>query len=309
MLIKYRFELEGNIRTQNFFPLKVDNYFIDFVVEEEKIIALEVVEPANLDMLPVVKAQAGKIEEINIQGTNLEKLRPHLRLVEGLLSTFGLRAIDIDTYTVSWIPNNAQESKELKLYEFKHSYADPDDHNESIPFDLIARSVIAGFKSDMYEVSLSFFRKGKNDMATRSYIDAFYDFYFVLEALFARGKTRNAHIETNFLASQSLITAVDKAKKNDNLLQTLTKKSPRSFDYKSSSPEEIIKYVVKRRGFLHHQNPKHPEAWKPDAQSDFHLDAAFLMEVVYHLIWDKVEKYIFDKTVINDLEQSYKLSQ
>mgnify|MGYP003384411646 CR=1 FL=1 len=309
MLTKYRFEIEGAIRTDTVFPLKVNDYFIDFEVKNGKIIALEIIEPTDLTKLPKVTGENGKLKSIDIKGDNILSIRPHLKLAEGLLSTFGLRSIDVDSYTIKWIPSNDDEKKLLELYEFSFGYEDPDDYKETIPFSLVAQSIIAGFENKKYEVSLSFFRKGKNDMASRSYIDAFYDFYFVLESLFGEGKTKNSHIEKNLLASSALTNAINKTKKKENLIDHLSQKTKNSFDYMYSTPEEIIKHIVKRRGFLHHQNPKHPEAWKPDLQKQYHLDAAFIMDVSYHLIWGKVLGYIYDDNVINILNTSYRMGK
>lgn len=309
MLTKYRFEIEGTVRTDSTFPLKIDDYFINFEVKEGKITAIEIFEPTDLSQLPQVIGENGKIKSINIRGDSILSIRPHLRLAEGILSVFGARSINTDKYTIKWIPANDEEKQLLELYEFTFTHENPDDHKEAIPFSLVAQSFIAGFKNNNYEVALSFFRKGKIDMISRAYIDTFYDFYFVLEALFGKGKTKNAHIEKNLLSSDTLSTAISKAKQKTNLISHVSTELNDPFNYINSSFEDIVKHIVSRRGFLHHHNPEHPKAWSPDAQKEYHLDAAFLMETTYHLIWDKVVSYIYDDKVIETLKTSYRMGK
>jgi hypothetical protein len=55
------------------------------------------------------------------------------------------------------------------------------------PFDLLARSVLAGNAAYEIEMPLSFFRHGLIDLRDRQYIEAIYDFYFVLDTMCAEG--------------------------------------------------------------------------------------------------------------------------
>tara|TARA_R110000751_G_scaffold18344_2_gene55951 strand:- start:672 stop:1601 length:930 start_codon:yes stop_codon:yes gene_type:complete len=309
VLTKYKFKIESGVRVDRVFPLSVDQYVINFEIKNEEIVAIEILEPTDLTQISKVTSEAGKIKNIDVRGVDPNKFRSHLKLAEGLLSVFGIRSIDVDGCVVTWIPANEEESKLLELYEFGFGLIGPDENKEKIPFSLVAQAVIAGFDNKCYEVSLSFYRKGKNDMAVREYVDAFYDFYFVLETLFGDGKTKNAQIEKNLLSSKKVSLAIGEAKKQSHLIELVSKEIVSPFDYMNSSPEEIIKHIVLRRGFLHHHNPRHPRAWSPDLQKEFHLDAAFIMSVAHHIIWGKVKSYIYAEKVISTLQTSYRLGR
>jgi len=297
MLTKYRFKIEGNIRPEGCFPIRIDDVFIEFVLEEQQIVAIEVIEKTQVKDIPRITQKAGKIDTI-FTGDRAHKHIKRLKLAEGLLSFFGLREIIFDKYDVEWIPQNEEEKKLLHINNFSFGYKDVDDHNDSIPFYLIASSFIACYQNDNYEAAMSFYRKGKIDMAAQNYIEAFYDFYFVLESVFAKGKTKNDAIEKQFLSSERLMNSINKSKLQDaSSLRRIAKETNRSFDYIASQNREIVRHIVKTRGFLHHHNEKHPDSWSPDFQKDFHLDAVFIMNVAHNVLWEKVTEYIYNKDV------------
>jgi len=144
-------------------------------------------------------------------------------------------------------------------------------------------------------------------MRIGNYIEAYYDFYFVLETLYGSGKTKNSAIEKEFLSSKELMSAISAVKCDSELIKGIKATQREEFveKYKDKPVDDIIRKLISLRGFLHHQNPKHPDAWTPDNQERCHLDSIFLMHVTYSVIWNVVDKYIYDDSVLESYSKQY----
>lgn len=219
----------------------------------------------------------------------LEGIRQEMRNAEGLLALYGLRGISTNQFTTDWLPESAEEKELLKLNNFSISHGSMRDLPcRPVPFDLVARSLLMADAADAAEVPLSFYRKGCIDMEEMRYIDAIYDFYFVLETLFSGGKTKNAAVKEEFLRSPEVLAAIT------TTLPTLHQIPNRTFDeeahiaehYREKSPSDIVDHLVRLRGFLHHHAPRHPKAWHPEGHSRYRIDALLLQEVAYHICFD-----------------------
>jgi hypothetical protein len=77
-----------------------------------------------------------------------------------------------------------------------------------LPFDLLARAILASDAATDIEVPLNFFRRGLLDVYDGAYIEAIYDFFFVLETCFGGGKYKKAQVLTAFQASGRLRSCV-----------------------------------------------------------------------------------------------------
>lgn len=306
MKTKYRFEIIGDLQSDITFPVKTSGVELEFVLEKEKIVAVNVIENTDLNHLPNFSLGNNGIHNLNLGKTNPDKFKKSLKLAEGLLSIFGLREIKSDIVQIEWIPENEQEKSLLKVFNFTYK-TEPQNVNKPISFDLIARPFIAGFVNDNYEVALSFFRQGKNDMREGKYIEAYYDFYFVLESMYGGGKTKNFLIEKKLLESTELIDAIKLVKNDSGIANGLSRNHQNEFNskYKNNEISAIIKDIVNKRGFLHHHNSKHPDAWTPDKQESCHLDSIFLMYVTYNIVWHIINRYIYDEEIMKTYSSQY----
>jgi hypothetical protein len=134
-----------------------------------------------------------------------------LKTLQGLLSLFGLRSIDIRYPEVEWIAENDEEREYLKVYSFKTNRQEP--LPGSIPlvsFDIVARAVLACRNAYKIEMPLSFFRRAVVDMHEQQFIEAIYDFYFVLETVYGGGKFKKAEVLAGFKAADELKQATEK---------------------------------------------------------------------------------------------------
>jgi hypothetical protein len=240
---------------------------------------------------------------INMSSPAFPFIGMELRVVEGLLSLWGIESIDIDNAEEFWLPDNDVEKERLKLFSLKRSFkALTDEELHPISFDLIARSFVAALVAKDIEIPLSFFRKGRIDSRERRYIEAIYDYYFVLETVYSDGKTKNNQVKHALQQNAELCRLVQATIADEFLLVTLASeaKLQQAFqkNYQSRSAEEILGHFVELRGFLHHHTSRRPGIWHPEEHSRFELDALVLERVAFSVVFKLIEPHIFsDKTV------------
>jgi hypothetical protein len=135
------------------------------------------------------------------------------------------------------------------------------------------------------EVPLSFFRKGCIDMEDMRYIDAIYDFYFVLETLYSGGKTKNAAVKEEFLRSPAVLSAIAATLPSIDQIPRVTPEERAYIAelYAGKTPKDIVEHFVSLRGFLHHHVPGHPRPWHPEGHSRYRIDAFIIQEVAYNI--------------------------
>lgn len=126
---------------------------------------------------------------------------------------------------------------------------------------------------DTLVVPLSFLREGANELHAYKHINAFFNFYFVLEGLYGNGKTKNRDVENQFKNSQEITDYLP------ILLSDLPQKKPEYYNklvemlsrrHKQIGVRSIIELIVAIRGDLHHftNNPNRPQG-NPFTHSEF----------------------------------------
>lgn len=100
----------------------------------------------------------------------------------------------------------------------------------------------------------AFWREGKNSYNSFAYINAFFNFYFVIEGLHGGGKTKNDQIEEELKKSvkfrEIINWAIDNLKKETKHFDTIN--GMLKYRQKSLNTESLIELIVKTRGELHH---------------------------------------------------------
>lgn len=116
---------------------------------------------------------------------------------------------------------------------------------------------------------LAFIREGNNEFVTFRFINAFYNFYFVLEGLYGGGARRN--LERIFVRSPAFVRAVASA------LEVLERGKPKAYRkvlLEIAQPGQrpdvanVAKFLVKQRGRLHHFGNR----GRPDEPTPFSHD-------------------------------------
>ncbi len=278
-----------------------DGWQYDFVADNGRISQLLVTVPVEQsDPLPEIIPNAEDRNSLDLrlnQPSCSDLLIKSLRTLEGFLSVYGLERIALDEADISWVPETEEEKERLKIGKFSLKFTKPDDMKMLAPFSVVSRSIIAAKNTLDWDVPLGFFRKGRNDFLERRYIDAIYDFYFLLETVFGNGKTKNAQVAMEFKNSAELVAFTGQVLKNGeqsilrrggrkNLLDTFLAK------YSNKSTAEYLECVVNLRGFLHHHSSRNKNIWNPALEFEYELDALLLQNLCFEVCCKKVESLI-----------------
>jgi hypothetical protein len=141
-------------------------------------------------------------------------------------------------------------------------------------------------------IPLSFYREGVNDFKSFKYINAFFNFYFVLEGLFGKGKTKNYQVEQEFNKSYRfrrnvLYFLVSERKNNSKHYQKLS--SMLKSKNKTVDVDSLIWLIVSTRGDLHHfTNNLNRFQGTPFTHEHFESIAFFLMHISIQSIFAKI---------------------
>jgi len=307
MKCRYRFTVEGRIRPSVNVPVSARGWLFEFGTEKGLVTHIDVTVPVphEEDWPSIQENPAEGIKlHINLRTSHLPWIRRELRSLQGLLGIFGLHSIHLDNPDVKWIPESEDERRKLVLYSFSSKSEQlPDDQIPPLSFDLIARAVLASDAASEIEVTLNFFRRGMLDVYSNSYIEAIYDFYFVLESEFGDGKFKKAAILNSFLESPALRSHIQRAIAVPSLMLQ-DKRTRKQFAniYAKMTVEEALDRIVELRGYLHHHTTKRRDNWHPDDQRRYEVDALFLQSVAYNAVFDLAERYLWDTAVVSEYE-------
>lgn len=307
MKCMYRFPVEGRVRPSVNVPIPARGWLFEFKTANGLVTHVEVTVPLpNESDWPSIQESPtpGVRLDLNPKTPHLPWVQRELRVLQGLLGMFGLRSIELDRPEVEWIPESEEERRKLKLRSFSSkSEPLPDDQIPPLSFDLIARSVFAADAASDIEVTLNFFRRGMLDVVNRSYIEAIYDFYFVLESEFGGGKFKKAAVLTSFNESPVLRSHVERAISDPGvMLQDKHTRDLFASSYAKMTVKQALSRIVELRGFLHHHTAKRRDNWHPDDHRRYEIDALFLQSVAYNVVFGLAEQYLWGATVVSQYE-------
>jgi hypothetical protein len=302
MKCRYLFSIEGDLRPDLVFPFEANGLRYEFQRDKSGFLTgIKVtVEVPDCTLWPKFTRISGSVPVANIQvpSPRLLQIRQDLRVVEGLLAPYGLHSINLSEPKQEWVPEDEKEKAQLSVYSSHHRRSHmPRGKAESSPFSLVVLSILAAKQVAPFELAITFLRKGYLDMEEWRYIEAIYDFYFMLETLFGNGKTKNADVQREFLASPILFGSIKKAisdPKNLNLFLS-DPECTTSFQikYQSKTPEEIIASMIKLRGFLHHQSRKRRDGWHPDDPEAYRVDAILFQLICLQVFYAITNPLVF----------------
>ena len=303
MRVKYRISVDhrGDAPVGILFELDGVTYSITAV--DGRISEIDIVVP-NFPMasLPKITSTSEQVSvpEISIPSDPLwPDVERNLMFLEGVLSMFGLRKVSFEERTVEWLPDNDEEREAIQISSFRVTRREKSGFGP-VAYDMFARSLLVSKQLSHLEVALNFNRRGKEDLGGENYISAIYNFYFVIESLFADGKFKKKDVLSKFLAADCLVEAVEKSKR------TLTKDvdlrgevfPKRSMIYFGGSAREVLGEIINVRGYLHHHSGKRLDSWHPHRSSEYRLDAIFLSQVCFAVLGDMVFKEMYSEELI-----------
>jgi len=305
MKCSYTFKIEGKLKPSHDLIVPLDGWDYIFNIEDGYVKEIKVIVPDfPIDLTPkITPLQSGRVKaNIHIPSDPfILTLKENMRSLEGLLGLYGVRSINTENPKVEWIPETEKEKTDLHLNKFKFSYVEPNDETiPPLPFDIIVRSIIVSEEAKEIQIPLAFFRRGYNDIYERRFLEAIYDFYFLIETCYGKGKSKNYAVKKELTKSLELKKfIIEVQKENDprifrerKLLEIYKKV------YLNKSPEDVIGHIVDLRGFLHHHSLKRKDIWHPEKQDEYQVDALFLQNLCFKIAFALAEPLIFKKETI-----------
>ena len=311
MRFRYTFDVKGRIKPQQIVSFDVDGFLFEFYVEREFIRNIRVSFKIADHELPCVinNPEPGIALHINVTSPRIHEVEEIMRQIEGMLSFWGVEAIGIRRPKHEWIAENEEEKKKLKLYNFSVRLEELKDHEiRSVSFDLIARSIIASVKTKQHNVLLSFNKRGRVDNKNENYIEAIYNFYFVIESYYAGGKNKNHAVEKALKNSVEFNENINRVLADQEFKTHLPSELRMKYEsqYLKKEVDVIIKELVMMRGFLHHYSTKRKSNWHPDKQHEFRLEAYFLEQLSHNVAFGIMMDQAYDTDVIKQYKELIK---
>lgn len=267
--------------------------------EKHRFAALVVEQPAvkMTNLGQIEPAPPGGIGRITIPSDPLLPfLQMEIRAVRGSLALWGVSDIDIDYPEVQWLPESEDEKEALAISSFRHSNTPPGERNpQTTPIDQLVRPFLAWRDFLPIEIPLEYYRRGAKDLANAHYIDAIYDFYFVIEFLFADGKFTKHETRAAMLRSAEAKRVIAEAQKSPMLdvrdnPADLARYNDR---YRNRTIEEVINTLTGLRGLLHHQSQSRKQNWHPAMPDQFKVDAYFLCAAAHSAVLNLSTSLLF----------------
>ena len=290
MKFRYTFPVSGRVRLVNSPPIPSSGLVYHFFLGENQVIThltvtSDLPDPKTWPRFEDTGRTDIKFQIINLW-PRLEEVRRRVRLIESLLSLYGILEIDTSEPKVEWLPESPDEENALEAREWRMSRDRVP--TEQLPYcqeAFIGQSILRADSCTSAETPLNFYRKGCVDVADNRFIDAIYDFYFMIETLFAQGKHRTRDVKQAFKESAMLMNAIGDFLSEGSLEFSFDKKEQREFDrlFSGASPEEIVDEIVDLRGQLHHHALKRKEVWHPAEEERFRFQALCLQHITLKL--------------------------
>ena len=302
MHVKYRCQVKGFIRLKFKFELPSNFITYDFELGEHgKLTHVSAIIPVqDKSLWPTFhkSTQLGVSFNISFKSPFFEIVRQDMRAAEGMLALFGLESINTENAEEIWLPDTLEEKAELKVNNMQRkTELRPIQELPYSEFDLVARAFLSAHRGRSIESLLSFFRKGRADIIESRYLEAVFDFLFMIESNYANGKFKSTQVEQEYLSNQELIDQIRISLRDDTVQQNVSgdNRIAEAFrrDYFSRSPVEIVKHIVKLRGFLHHHTKGKKGIWHPDDHVRYGADAFFLQQLCFNIGFRLIDPILF----------------
>lgn len=287
--VRARFEGATTIRQS---PLDVSwpPYLLRFEAAPcGRISAVSVERPVEdyLPLLPVLRHPDAKTDSLtyppNPFHEELIGLLQYLESVGGFWC--GVRRIVWDRAEFDWVPESDAERDQLVVWDLRIEQKYGEDVTE-IDEKYIQVLLHRRPWHEHLTVPLAFYREGRNEFQQFRYVQAFVNFYFMIEGLFGGGGP-NYRVRERFKASPTLVKAATEAA---NSLCDL----PRHWEalrvlapskVVSTDAQTVLDLLVHFRGVLHHYSVKSSQSQgHPHNQRQFEAVAFLAMAVCVKLM-------------------------
>ena len=242
---------------------------------------------SNYEIKTAIKRHHNVI--IDVDKDLVEDIKSDFRNLESILCLdYGIEKIFWETPKLVFEPENEQEKENLLFKDLKPSKkyivnATPL-NPEHVKYLFNNKD-----KLNRYMIPLAFLREGLNEYRDFRYIYAYYNFYFIIEDLFADGEWKADKFIQKCKESKDFIKYSTIIYKSDEKFKLKIKKWLDIYNY-PETPEGFCKLIFKVRGSLHHfANKNSQKQGTPFNHADYEVMAYFLMSIVMLTLADKIE--------------------
>jgi hypothetical protein len=205
--------------------------------------------------------------------------------LRGELQDFeGLFALAFNLVSIGWgaarLETIAESDEEVEpgIFAYEKTRRIPGDGPIDVPREALLHFVERRNRYSELRVPLSFWRVGNNELRAFRFINAFFNFYFVLEGLYANGKTGANEVKKQFQRSldlQEIITGVLPLHLNVGQLPNPLSRLLAEVG-EEASLDGVISMLIKVRGQLHHYSHGSTKRQGSPLTQDIYDSAAFL---------------------------------
>lgn len=228
--------------------------------------------------------------KVKIDEEEKDEIIELLQYLEADLSfSANLKKIYWEEPELTFIPESDEDKKNINVISFA-AHKEYPDIEKILTLDAF-RSIVSNKKKyEFLTIVKSFFREGLREFKSFRYINAFYNFYFVIEDLYGRGKTKNYEIEKEFKKNKTfrefiewMITKQISGRHKTNIEKFISE------EHKTYDIDGLIELIVKVRGNLHHFSSKSSKRkGTPLNQKDFESLAFLLLGLSTRSILQKI---------------------
>jgi len=219
---------------------------------------------------------------IHVDQQMYDDLIDMIQYIEATLSFLqGVKKIYWEEAERVFIPESEEERRRTDVTNYALHKEYPPDQNIKLTAADFKAIIQQKSKYEHLKMVKLFHREGMREFSSFRYIQAYYNFYFVLEDLYGEGKTQNKDVEKKFKSNQVLRNIIQDM--IDNLIKGDRLKSIQNFlteEKMGLNIDGIIELIVRVRGNLHHFSRKSTKRiGTPLNQADFESMAYLLMAI------------------------------
>ncbi len=194
--------------------------------------------------------------------------------------------VDSDHFKVYFEAENKDEEDKIPIKSWR---AAKRKLSNRISFDMAARGLLCDPWPDDDRKATQFYRRGRAAINSRFFVDAFVNYYFFLERLYAAGQFKTAEVKKRFSTSHEIQQAYAS-------IET----SIRDDAEKCGAPingdvEQFCEWMVNRRGFFQHQSQTDPNRWLHSTQEKFAPEAFVAAQFAMAVYNVRYTSMIFDR--------------
>jgi hypothetical protein len=219
-----------------------------------------------------------------------EKMLMEIQKAESFLSIIGVNKIYWHEPKEYFKTETEDEKSQLFIKNIK-GYLDYKKKYHRVNQETIKKILINSDQKELLIIPLAFFREGINEHEQFKYVNAFYNFYFVIEGLYGNGKTKNNAIEIEYNKSEELKKYIIEAmnslnEKHKQVIKTMIASMNKSSEI---NIKNIIHMIVKTRGMLHHFSLKSTlQHGHPFVHFRYESISFLLLNICIRILLDKV---------------------